>query len=241
MRRTISKTDQASPYKHKLLPSCERRGGRTMKNYLLLLMSLLVLSGCASLKVVPEPVKNGTVNEKDNSLTITKDNISVTVRSGDVDIASYNLEGNVSSFFVMVDNQTDAELALGNDSFLLLDNDGRQYYPLTPEKVKEILARDTYYLLPYPYAGFYYLEDYQKSAFDNRFTSDRPYFYEVYPQDIYTKAIPTGSIIPRAKVAGLVYFRIDLEGKTGVTLHLYKKETLKSSSADFVFPFKILK
>jgi hypothetical protein len=199
------------------------------------------MAGCASLKVIPEPVQNGIVNEKENSLTITKDNISVTARSGDIEIVSYNLEGNVSSFFVIVDNQTNNELAISSDSFLLIDNDGRQYFPLTPEKVKEIIARDTYYLIPYPYVGFYYLEDYEKSSFYNRMTSDRPYFYEVYPQDIYTKSIPTGSIIPKAKVAGLVYFRIDLEGKKGVSLKLFKKDTPKSSTADFVFPFKIVK
>jgi hypothetical protein len=95
--------------------------------------------------------------------------------------------------------------------------------------------------MPYPYVGFYYLEDYEKSSFYNRFTTDRPYFYEVYPQDIYTKAIPSGSIIPKAKVAGLVYFRIDLEGKKTVALKVYKKETSKSAPADFVFPFKIIK
>lgn len=212
-----------------------------MKKYALLMVSLLFVAGCASLKVVPEPVANGVVNDKDNTLTITTDKISVTARSGDLEIASYNLEGNVSSFFVVVDNQSDDEFPISNDSFLLIDNDGRQYFPLTPEKVKEILARDTYYLIPYPYVGFYYLEDYQKSSFYNRFTSDRPYYYELYPQDIYTKAMPTGTVIPKAKVAGLVYFRIDLESKKGVSLKLFKKNTPKSSPADFILPFKIVK
>jgi hypothetical protein len=212
-----------------------------MKKCLILMTSLLFMAGCTSLKVIPEPVQNGVVNEKENSLTITKDNITITARSGDMEIVSYNLEGNVASFFVIVDNQTNDELTIGSESFLLMDNEGRQYFPLTPEKVKEIIARDTYYLIPYPYVGFYYLEDYEKSSFYNRMTSDRPYFYEVYPQDIYTKSIPTGSIIPKAKVAGLVYFRIDLAGKKGVSLKLFKKDTPKSSTADFDFPFKIVK
>jgi uncharacterized protein YcfL len=212
-----------------------------MKKSLILIVSIFFLSGCASLKVIPEPVQNGIINNTDNSQSLTKDKITITARSGDVEIASYNLEGNVTSFFVVVNNQTDEELTINNDSFLLIDNDGRQYFPLTPEKVKEIIARDTYYLMPYPYVGFYYLEDYEKSSFYNRFTSDRPYFYEVYPQDIYTKAIPSGAIIPKAKVAGLVYFRIDIEGKKAVSLNVYKKGTSKSSPADFVFPFKIIK
>lgn len=212
-----------------------------MKNLLFLSVTLLFIVGCSSLKVIPEAVQGGVINGKENSLTLTKNGITVTVASSDMEIASYNLDGTVASFFVVVNNQTDSELLISNDSFLLIDDNDRQYFPLTPEKVKEIIARDTYYLIPYPYVGFYYLEDYQKSAFYNRFTSDRPYYYEVYPQDIYTKSIPTGSIIPKARVAGLVYFRIDLTDKKGVNLKLYNKDTPKSAQADFVFPFKIVK
>jgi len=212
-----------------------------MKKSLLLMISLLLFAGCSSLKLVPDSVKDGIINEKDASLTINKDNISVTVMSGDMQIASYNLDGNVSSFYVIVDNQTNSELTITNDTFLLIDSNGRQYFPLTSEKVKEIIAKDSYYLIPYPYVGFYYLEDYERSSFSNRFTSDRPYFYEVYPQDIYTKAMPTGAVIPKAKVAGLIYFRINLEGKERVTLKLFNKNTSKSSPADFDFPFKIVK
>ncbi len=212
-----------------------------MKRYLILLLSALLFAGCASLKVVPEPVANGTINEKDNAQTITRDKVTITARSGDMEIVAYNLDGNVASFFVVVENQTDSEFTIDNDSFLLVDSDARQYFPLTPEKVKEIVSRNTYYLIPYPYVGFYYLEDYERSSSTNRFTSDRPYFYEVYPQDIFTKSIPVGAIIPKAKVAGLVYFRIDLGGKKGVNLMVYKKGTPKSAPADFIFPFKIVK
>ncbi|GAM11564.1 hypothetical protein OR1_03880 [Geobacter sp. OR-1] len=212
-----------------------------MKRILILIISICFMSGCSSLKVIPEPVQGGEINAKDNSLSITRNNVTVMARSGDMEIVSYNLDGSVASFFVVINNQTDDELTINNNSFLLVDNDGRQYFQLTPEKVKEIIARDTYYLIPYPYVGFYYLEDYEKSSFYNRFTSDRPYFYEVYPQDIYTKALPVGSIIPKAKIAGLVYFRIDLEGKKGVNLEFFRNNSPRSMPADFIFPFKIVK
>lgn len=194
--------------------------------------------GCA-LKVVPEPVDAGIINPKDNSQAITKDGITIAVRSSDTEINSYNLEGTVSSFYVEINNQSPNEATFPAESFLLIDNGGTQYYPLTADKVKEIISRDSYYLIPYPYVGFYYLEDYQKSSFYNEFNSQIPYYYEVYPQDIYTKALAGGSIIPGAKVAGLVYFKIDMGGKRGVKLLIYKKETSKSSSPDFTFPFKI--
>lgn len=212
-----------------------------MKRFLVLLISIFSLTGCASIKFVPEQVSNGTINEKDNSQTIIRDKVAVTIRSADSQTLAYNLDEPVSSFFVVVENRADSEILLDQDSFVLIDNNGRQYFPLTPEKLKEIISRNAYYLMPYPYVGFYYLEDYEKSSFYNRFTSDRPYFYEVNPQDIYTKALPSGPIIPKAKVEGLVYFRIDIQDKKGVTLLVYRKGTPKSATADFSFPFKIVK
>ena len=199
---------------------------------------LLFASGCA-LKVVPEPIDSGIINTKDNSQTLTKNGITITASNSDTEIDSYNLEGTVSAFKVAIDNASDREAVFDTDSFLLLDNDGRQYYPLTPEKVKEIISRDSYYLIPYPYVGFYYLEDYQKAYFNNQFNSQVPYFYEVSPQDIYTKALPGGAVIPHAKVAGLVYFKIEMRGKRGVKLLVYAKGASKSAPADFTFPFKV--
>lgn len=204
-------------------------------------MIVAVMLGGCSLKVVPEQTGTGVINVAENSQTITRDGLSITVKSSDVDLRDYNLEGAVSAFSVLIDNRTDHEVSFGNDSFVLLDNENRQYLPLTPEKVKEILSRDSYYLIPYPYVGFYYLEDYAKSSSYNEFSSNAPYFYDLYPQDIYTKALAGESIIPKAKVAGLVYFKIDLSTVKGVKLHVFKKGTSRSSAPDFTFPFKIEK
>lgn len=207
--------------------------------YIVVLMAVM-LGGCA-LKVVPEQTGTGVINPADNSQTLVKDGVAVTVKSSDVDLRNYNLEGAVSAFSVLIDNQTGNEVSFGNESFVLLDSENRQYLPLTPEKVKEILSRDSYYLIPYPYVGFYYLEDYEKSSAYNAFNTNAPYFYELYPQDIYTRALSGESIIPKAKVAGLVYFKIDLSTVRGVKLLVFKKGTSRSATPDFTFPFKIEK
>jgi hypothetical protein len=201
-------------------------------------IGLTLLPACA-LKVIPQPIEAGIINAADNSQRVTKGGIAITARVADTELSSYNLEGTVTAFSVQIDNQTSSEVPFDTNSFLLLDDQARQYFSLTPEKVKEMLSKDSYYLIPYPYVGFYYLEDYEKSSFYNTYNSQLPYFYEVYPQDIYTKALQSGSIIPKAKVAGLVYFKIDLNGKKGVKLLVYKKGTAKSAAPDFVFPFKI--
>jgi hypothetical protein len=199
---------------------------------------MILTAGC-SLKVVPVPVESGVIDEKHFSQTVTRNNISITAGSAQSQLYNYNLDGAVSAFSVVVNNLGSTELPVDTGMFLLVDNEGNQYFPLTPDKVKEIISRDSYYLIPYPYVGFYYTEDYEKSTFYNTFTSEKPYYYEVYPQDIYTKALPGGTLIPKAKMAGLVYFKIDLNGKKDVKLLIFKPGTSKSSPADFTFPFKI--
>ena len=213
----------------------------TMKRlFLLVFIMCIAMSGCA-LKVMPEQVESGVINSRELSQTLTRDGVAITVKGSDAELYSYNLEGSVSAFTVIIDNQSDREVMIDTDSFLLLDDENRQYFPLTPEKVKEAIAKDSYYLIPYPYVGFYYLEDYQKSSFYNTFNSQLPYYYEVYPQDLYTKALTNGTIIPKAKVTGLLYYRIDMQGKRGVKLLVYKKGASKSAAPEYLFPFKIRK
>jgi len=205
-----------------------------------IMLSALVLSGCA-IKVVPEATESGVVDPSRNSVTITKDSVRMSVVNVTPDMADYRLEGGIAAFTLEIENQGSAELSFDKDSFILLDNTGRQYFALTPEKLREMLAKDLYYLIPYPYVGFYYLEDYEKVAFRNQNSSNIPYYYEAYPQDIYTRALNAGTIIPGAKVSGMVYFHLALEDVKGVKLYVYKKGTSRSSQPDFIFPFRIVK
>ena len=206
----------------------------------LLLTVVLFCSGCA-LKVVPEPTANGVIDTHTNSQTITRDNISITVRNDEAELDSYNLANFVTTFAVEVDNNSASELALTPDSFLLVDDQNRQYSVLTPDAVKQIVTKDSYYLLPYPYVGFYYLEDYERASFKNRYSSNLPYYYEIYPQDIYTKALRPVTLIPKAKANGLLYFGVDVANLKEVKILMYKKSTPRSAAPDFSFPFRIEK
>ncbi len=205
-----------------------------------IMLSALFLSGCA-IKVVPEAIESGVVDPSRNSLTVTRDSVKISALTASPDMADDKLEAGVAAFSLEIENQGSAEISFDNDSFILLDNTGRQYFALTPEKLREMLAKDLYYLIPYPYVGFYYLEDYEKASFRNERSSNVPYYYEAYPQDIYTKALNAGTIIPGAKVSGLVYFHIDLADVKGVKLYVYKKGSSRSNQPDFIFPFRIVK
>lgn len=205
------------------------------------LLAAIIISGCSSLKIIPEPVPSGIINQKENSQTLIKNNISVTVAPADPDMINYSIQGLVASFDVLIQNKSAAEVSFDNSSFLLIDADKRQYYPLTPEKIKEMLAKDTYYLLPYPYVGFYYLEDYEKAQFKNSTSSNLPYYFELNPQDIHLKALPTESVIPAASIKGLIYFNADLSTLSSFSVNIYRKGASKASPPDFVFPFKVVK
>lgn len=211
-----------------------------IKKYIRLLpLFLLLLSGCA-IKIVPDDAVNGTVNIKTGSVTIIKDDVSITASASEPAINN-NLESMVSSFNVEIRNQSEKEIDFDYDSFILIDQDKRQYYALSPEKVRQIMTKDTYYILPYPYVGFYYLEDYEKASFRNSTITNLPYYYDLYPQDITTSALPTGPLIPKAMVSGLLYFNVDFHALQSFRLLVSRKGTPKSINAEFVFPFKVVK
>ena len=208
---------------------------------IVVLFLLMACSGCSTVKVVPEAVENGVVNQNDGSLTISRNGLEVTVRPEASTINSYNLENTVTAFQVMIRNNSGAEAAFAEDSFVLADEQGLQYALLTPEKVREMIKKDSYYLMPYPYVGFYYLEDFQKTSFYNKFNTALPYYYELYPQDLFTRFLPMSSVIPGMKVEGLVYFRIDMSAHQNVRLMLFRKGASKSAQPELSFPFRIVR
>lgn len=212
-----------------------------MPKLLAILLLLALLSGCTSLKIVPDPAAAGIINQKNNSIAISKSDVAITAAIADPEMINYNIEGMVASFQIEIENLGNNEIAYDAGSFLLVDSTSRQYFALTPEKIRQMMAKDTYYLLPYPYVGFYYLEDYEQASFKNATNSKMPYYYELYPQEIYSKALPDGAIIPKAKVSGLVYFHADLGSFAAFKLLVYRKGAAKSAEPDFSIPFRVLK
>jgi hypothetical protein len=209
-------------------------------NRLLIMLGLaaMVLGGCG-IKVVPLPTATAIVNPADNSLVERKDGVTVTARVQDLEVAPYRMVDNVTSFHIAIENGTEQEIAFPLTSFILLDGQGRQYRPIEPAEIQKTVGRDSAYLIPYPYVGYYYLEDKEKSAAFNTFESSLPFYAENYPQDLYTQALPAGTILPGAKVSGLVYFLVELSLTNRVELRVYRPGTLTTGPADYVFPFSI--
>ncbi len=201
----------------------------------------ILLAGCSSVKVVPEQIVNGRINTTDNSQTIISNGVEVTARVDETGINSYNLESTITSFHLSIKNTTDSEVIFNDDSYLLVDEGGLQYSLMTPEKIRTMLKKDSYYLVPYPYVGFYYLEDFEKTTAYNRFNSTQPYYYDLYPQDIFTKALQASAVIPGMKIEGLAYFKIDPAAHQHMKLLVFRTGAPKSSLPEFTFPFKVVK
>jgi hypothetical protein len=205
---------------------------------LLLLLVITLISGCA-VRIVPEQVPTGVINQKERSITMAKDGVVISVSPADTDMVNVSIEGMITSFNVEIENNSGIEALFDSESFILLDADRRQYFQLTPEKIRQMLVKDAYYLLPYPYVGFYYLEDYEKAEFRNSTGSNLPYYFEVNPQDIHSRALPIAPLIPGAKTKGLVYFNADLSTLKSFSILVFRKGTQKKGGADFTFPFRV--
>lgn len=205
-----------------------------------LLVSATLFCSACSVKVVPQPTASAILGPVDGSLSESHDGITVTARVDQLSVQPYQLVDNLTSFQITIDNRTDKQIDIPTEAFVLKDGDGQQYRTITPERVKEIVSKDTVYLIPYPYVGYYYLDDQERSGFHQTMTSSLPYYAEYHPQDIFTRALPAGPVLPHANVAGVIYFIADLTRTDYAELLLYSNPQLQGEPR-YRFPFKIEK
>jgi hypothetical protein len=212
---------------------------RLVSRLTILLAALCCCSAC-SVKIVPQPTATALLNPADNSLTETHDGIAITARLDQLSLQPYQLVDNLSAFHLTIDNQTGEQVTFPAAGVVLKDAAGRQYRSITPERVLEIVSKDTVYLIPYPYVGYYYLEDQKEWESTQAMASSLPYYAEYHPQDIFVRALPAGPVLPRAKVAGVVYFIAELTGTEGFELLVYPNSQLQGEPR-YRFPFNVEK
>jgi hypothetical protein len=212
----------------------------TMPTKFILVVSILLACSACSVSVSPIATPTGIINPADNSLTETHDGVSFTVKLDQLSYGPYQQVDNITSFHVNIDNQTESPISFPSSAFLLKDGDGRQYRSITPERVREIVSKDSVYLIPYPYVGYYYLEDQATVAFDNTFSSSLPFYAEYHPQDIFTQALSEDPVLKDSKASGLVYFIADL-GRTNYAELLIFSNQETSGEPLLKFPFAIEK
>lgn len=205
------------------------------------LVIVLVILGCCSacsVKIVPQPTATALLDPAGNSLTETHDGIAVTARLDQMSLQPYQLVDNLATFYLVIDNQTAQQVTLPVEGVVLKDAEGRQYRSITPERVRELVSKDTVYLIPYPYVGYYYLEDQKQWESTQAMASSLPFYAEYHPQDIFTRALPSGPVLPKAKVAGVVYFIAELTRTNGFELLIYPSSQAQGEPR-YRFPFRV--
>ncbi|PLX80082.1 MAG: hypothetical protein C0616_09100 [Desulfuromonas sp.] len=209
-----------------------------MRYFILALLVAILLSGGCTPTIKPLATAGNSVDAVNESLSAENDGIRISARIRDLDYAPYRMVDTIASFEVTIENGTDQPYELPLSSFLLVAGDGEQYRPFSPGEVRDIVSKDSSYLIPYPYVGYYYLQDRERIASENTFESSLPFYAENHPQDIFTQALPEDMIVPEAKISGLIYFVVDLASKEQVDLRVYPGGDI-SVPARFSFKFGI--
>ncbi len=212
-----------------------------MKKLLLALLPLLMLSGCGGVMVMPSPDAAGQINARELSITQSHEQISVTAQVMDLEVRPYQMAQNICSFKILIRNDRDQKIYLPAERFVLTDSKGNQYRPVSPEKIRQLVADLDPYLIPYPYVGYYYEGDSERARVRNTFNSEVTYFPTKNPQNISLEALPDGQVEPGKQISGLVYFLADLRGMEAFNLEASAVLAKGVKSGDFVFSFSVVK
>jgi hypothetical protein len=203
-----------------------------------ILLTVVFCCTACSANLVPVATPSTTIDPENNTITGIHDGVRLTVGLDAMTVSPYQQVDNISSFYITIFNQTDSQVTVPIDAFVLKDASGRQYRTISPEQVTEIISRDSVYLIPYPYVGYYYLEDQARQGYVDETASALPFYAEYHPQELYTRALPVGPVLPGSKIAGVIYFIVDMTVTTGVELLLYSDGSVKGVP-DFRFPFAV--
>lgn len=208
------------------------------RSLIVLLLTMISLAGCG-ITVAPQQTANATLDPSGKTITASARGLAVSVRLQDLEIAPYRLQNNITSFYVVLANGGTTPVTIPLDTFVIVDDQARQYHPLPPSAVIDLTKRDSEYLIPYPYVGYYYLEDRETAASSAEMGSDLPYSAQSRPQNILLEALPVQPILPRTNVTGMIYFPIDLYTKNTFEMRLYLPGTSANAPPDIVFPFVV--
>lgn len=207
---------------------------------LTLLSTLILSAGCSTLSVVPLASPGTEIDPKSNAISSRSGDLTVTVKLQDLEFGPYTGgERNITSFYVVVVNHGASEVRLPLENFVLLDEEKNQYRAMDPAVVISMTKRTADYLIPYPYVGYYYLQDNVEYAFKAETASSFPYTTTERVIDVQAEALPNDAIIPGARLTGMVYFNVDLYQKKSIELKVRLPATDFQNGLSF--PFQIVK
>ncbi|MCX7771038.1 MAG: hypothetical protein N2202_08160 [Proteobacteria bacterium] len=175
-----------------------------MKRLFLLILFFTLLS--CGVKLEPVVTSDVTLDKEKNALLSTKENITVTVQIAPQSYSFYGMEDTFAIFYVTIENGRDKEIYINPEDFVLFDDKMHQVNVIKVEDVAKIVEQNLFYLIPYPYIG-YYSESLNYYEGRYLYNPSAPHIYPVSPREIYLDALPWGKIMPKAHVKGKIYFK----------------------------------
>ncbi|MDP8243415.1 MAG: hypothetical protein P9L94_04980 [Candidatus Hinthialibacter antarcticus] len=187
----------------------------------LFLLTPFLLTGCSTAQLMPISGPGVQVDPSGKVATIHGD--VLTVRAGQIE-TPYRLDRKLTTVRMTIINPTDAPIEFMPKEIVLFDQDGTQYFPLTPDALIEAAesgARPrtfvTYglgYSRGYPY-GHYWNTHWYYAPFST--TTVQPSY-----QGLIAKALPIRpvTIHPESNITGNVYFPIAAKYMTNARVRL---------------------
>lgn len=188
-----------------------------------ILSVFLFLTFACGVKLEPVLTSDVTLDKENNALISTKDNITVRVQIAPQSYSFYGMEDSFAIFHIVVENGREKEVFVTPEDFVLLDDKSHQVNVMKVEDVAKIVEQNLFYLIPYPYIG-YYSESLNYYEGRYLYNPSAPHIYPVSPREIYLDAFPWGKILPRAHVKGKIYFKKKISESKMLELRAISKD-----------------
>lgn len=206
-----------------------------MKLCMPIVLLTLLLSGCG-VQVIPRTSAQMSIGSDKETVTATQNGLTVTAKVQDLDFGPYTGENNITAFYVTVSNNSAEERSVPLAAFMLFDQDKKLYRPLESERVTALTRQEANYLIPYPYVGYYYLQDSAEFDYSTQSASSLAYSPQKSQGSVEAYALPVGAIPAGANISGMLFFNIDLYEKKFVDLTMQNGPETK-----FSFIFDVVK
>ena len=211
-----------------------------MKLYIPIVFLAFFISGCG-VQVVPRTSPQISLGADKETVTATENDLTLSAKVQDLDFGPYTGENNITAFYVKVSNNSKKERVIPLAAFMLYDQDRKLHRPLEADRVTSLTRQEANYLIPYPYVGFYYLQDSTEFDYATQSASSLAYSPQKTMASAETYALPVGSLPAGANIAGILFFNIDLYEKKFVDLTLQLQGDGDLPETEFSFLFDVVK
>lgn len=198
------------------------------------------LSGCG-VQVVPRTSAQISLGEDKETVIATENDLTLSVKVQDLDFGPYTGKNNITAFYVKVANNSKNERVVPLAAFMLYDQDRKLYRPLEADRVTTLTRQEANFLIPYPYVGFYYLQDSTDFDYATQSASSLAYSPQKTMASAEAYALPVGSLPVGANIAGMLFFNVDLYEKKFVDLTLQLQGDGDLPETKFSFFFDVVK